>query len=344
MSSNLKIWTGLLVIVAGVAYWVSQKPAQNISEQQALIEAWQQEGTAVNDIDQVVLSQADKQVVLSKTGDAWQLNDGFYAAPDHLIKLIRSLQAAQIIEAKTANPEKHAQLELADSDVLVSLFSDKQLQQAFYIGKQSSSGLTFVRRKDEDQTYAVSGLSKVSVNADNWRLKTVLDVAAEDVQSVSFLPADGEAVSAMRNPEDGDIQLTSMPDGFQLKSDAYLEQLFNGLTRLTIDEAITADSWPVEVDDVEDVTEIPIQLTAKYKLNTGESIQLTIYHQNEAYFMTIESKSYPQYNDWVMKIAEYKFKALNRQLSEFIEPVTAEQIEEAIQPESVQPASENNDG
>ena len=321
MLNNMKVLIGLLILIAGLAYWVTQNQPGDISQQpQPLIPAWQQDDAQISAVDKVALSQGGEQLVLTRVNDTWRLNNGFYASIDPLFKLMQSLKAAEIVEVKTANPERHAQLELADDDLKVSLSQAGELKYAIHVGKQSSAGLTFVRLEGEDQTYTVKGLDAISFNADNWALKTVLDVPAEQVMAVTLKPTIGEPIKVNRAPEGGVLQLVDMPQGYQLKANAYLDQLAAGLSRLMIDEAVPAESWPETSDDV---TEVPMLLTANYQLSSGQDVNMAVHQQGDEYFMTIDSVLYPQYADWVLKIAAYKFKALNRQLSEFIEPITA---------------------
>lgn len=321
MLNNMKVLIGLLILIAGLAYWVSVSQNQLVTTYQPLIPAWQQGDEPINAIDQVSLTKGSEQLVLTKNSDNWLINGGFYAAIEPLFDLMQALKSAEIIEAKTANPEKHAQLELAEGDLKVSLFQDGALKHAFYIGKQSTAGLTFVRLVDEDQTYTVKGLAPISFDADKWSLKTVVDVAAEAVNEVTIKPAQGDTIKVIRNTENAALQLADMPNGFKLKPNAYLDQLVGGLSRLMIDEALPAESSPLATAEGETV---PLLLSANYLLASGETVNLAVYQQGESYLMTIDSDLYPQYDGWVMKIASYKFNALNRELTEFIEPVGTE--------------------
>ncbi len=320
MLSNMKTLVGLLLVIAGLAYWITRNSSEDDYQPQPLVPSWQNNDAQISAIDKIILTQSEEQLVLTKTADIWNLNDGFYVSIDPLFKLIQSLKSAEIIEAKTANSAKHAQLELADDDLLVNLYQADQLKLAIHIGKKTSSDLTFVRRANEDQTYTVKGLGPISISADNWALKTVLDIAPEDVGTITIKPGEGEMIAIKRNLENGVLQLNAIPDGFQLQANVDLNQLAGGLSRLIIDEAIPAESWSA----VSDVTETPAQLSAVYQLNSGAEINLDVYQQDDAYFLIIDSAEYPQYEGWVMKIAEYKFKALNRQLSDFIEPILSE--------------------
>ncbi len=322
MSSNTKILIVLLITIGALAFWVVQNRNDFDSQQtQPLIPEWQNNDEPVSQVDQIKLAQNGEELVLYKQLNGWQLNGGFYASIEPLFKLIQSLKAAEIIELKTANPEKHAQLELSASHLVVSLFQGSELKQAFHIGKRTTAGLTFVRRVGDDQTFTVEGLEPISFSADNWALKTVLDVAANDVQMVTIKPSEGDMIQIMRSPENLSFELQNIPVGYQLKVTASLNQLANGLSRFIIDEAITAESQPELFGED---TEMPTQLTATYQLTSGVAIDINVYQQADTYVLTIDSDAYPHYQGWVMKIPEYKFSALNRQLSEFIELIPAE--------------------
>lgn len=327
MLNDTKVWVGILIVVTGLAYWVlSDKQNHPKSEQHHLIPSFHQDEGSIDHIDQVILSQGETQLVLTRTDNSWYLDGGFYAAVDPLYKLLRAIRTAEIHEIKTANPEKHAQLNLADNDLLVSLYQGNELLHSIYIGKQSASGLTFVRRQGEEQTYLVKGLSPVSVNINQWRLKTVLDIPAAEVSAVNLKPVDGEQIHMTRNTETGSWQLMDIPGGYQLNPDAYLDQLAGGLSRLDIDNAEPVESW---LNEDQKLSEVPAQLSITYQLNSGDEIMIVVYHLNDAYYLTIEADQYPQYQGWVMTVAEYKFKALNRQLLEFIEPIKAQTIEDS---------------
>lgn len=326
MLNNMKILMGLLIVIAGLAYWVLlDNNHGEIEQKQALIPSWQDNDELINAIDHVVLSKNGETISLMKTADNWQVNDGFYASIEPLFTLLQALKNAEIIEAKTANPENHAQVELAENDLLVKLYSGGELQHALHLGKQTTSGLTFVRMADENQTYAVQGIQAVSFSQDSWLLKTVLDYAANDIIAVELTPVSGDKVMIHRDPESGSWSLDNLPADFQLQANVNLNEMAGGLSRLMIDQAL-----PAEVDSEN------LKLSANYQLLNGIEIDINVYQQDEQYYMTIDSAHYPHYKGWMMQIAEYKFNALNRQLSDLIEPAVAldenaEQVEAIVE-------------
>jgi len=321
MLNSMKVLIGVLIVVGGLAYWVASNNHNDNVQSKPLLPSWQANDALINAIDQITLSQDEEKVTLIKTAEVWQIENGFYASMEPLFELIQSLKNAQIIEAKTANPARHEQLELAAGDLRVNLYQTGELKHALYIGKKTTAGLTFVRHADNDQTYTASGLNAISLSPDSWKMKTVLDIDADEVQAASIKPTESEMVAVRRNVNSGELEITDIPEGFQLQESAVLDQLAGGLSRLMIDEALTVESW--SKDDLDKAGRV-VKLSAMYELKSGTEVNIDVYQQDDAYYLTIDSNYYPQYKGWVMKIAEYKFKAMNRKLSEFIEPISSE--------------------
>ncbi len=327
MLNNTKILIGILIVIGALTYWVVQN-SNDLEHQQTqpLIPEWQKNDELINEVDQIKLTQNGEELVLLKQNKGWQLNGGFYASIEPLFKLIQSLKSAKIIEAKTANPDKHEQLQLAENNLVVSLYQGSDLKQALHIGKRSTAGLTFVRRVGDEQTFTVNGLEPISFSVDSWAMKTILDVAANEIQMITIKPSEGELIQVTRGLENASFQLENIPEGYQLNATASLNQLANGLSRFMIDEAIPVESWPETIDEI---TEVPANLTATYQMTSGQTISMDVYQQEEDFVLTIESNEHPHYQGWFFKIPEYKYNALNRKMSEFIELIPAE-VEESI--------------
>lgn len=324
MFNHMKSLLGLLIVLAGLAYWVTQKDPATSQVHQALVPSWQADSSQLSAVDQVVLIKSGETINLLKSDEGWILNDGFYATVEPLYELLQGINRAVIMEAKTANPDNHDLLELSAQDLVVKLSVAGQQVLALNIGKTTAAGHTFVRFSDEDQTYTVSGLNPVGYNSENWKLKTVLDIDANEIQAVKLKPQTADSISVVRDLDSGDWQLENMPEAHQLKANAYLDQLSSALSRFIVDDALAR-----ETDTLDEV------MLSQYVLNNGDVITLQVYQGGEDYFITIDSDAYPQYQDWMMKIAEYKFTSLNRSLAEFIEPIsTIDSAGESQSPDS----------
>lgn len=315
MINKSKALFGILILVAGFAWFViNQQQTGEQPPMSALMPAWQNNPELINEVTRVELRQHGEQLTIDKHQQHWVLNDGFFVNMESLSSLFQSLQVAITVEAKTANPDNHERLDLGDDDLTVSLYQGDQLVKAIHLGKTSTAGHRFVRFAGEAQTYLVQGLQPVTFNEDSWTLKTVLDIPASDIQSIRIQPQDGEAFTVSKTPEGGQWMLNEIPDGQQLKDSANLDVLSQGLTRLMIDSA--------EPSDADDLTPV---VTLTYQLVNGSDVQLGVYQQDEAHYVRISGDTWAHYNPWLMRIAAYKFDALNQSLDQFIEPVAAEE-------------------
>ena len=155
MLSNMKSLLGILIILAGLAYWATQQGKDNQVTPDALMPSWQNDSSVLAGIDQVILSKDDEKIKLTKQNGHWVLNDGFYASIDPLFKLLQGLKSAAILEVKTANPDNHGRLELAANDLKVTILSSAQVLADIHLGKTTNTGQTFVRWAGDDQSLSL---------------------------------------------------------------------------------------------------------------------------------------------------------------------------------------------
>lgn len=316
MLNNSKILLGLLIVAGGLAYYVSQSDSNKAIKTQHLMPAWQNNNAAVEAVTEVKIKQGEETIEIKKVGNNWLLNNGFYVNLTPLSELLQSLQSAEIIEAKTANPENFKQLSLADDDLNVAVYQGENLISHFHLGKSSNSGMTFVRKAGEKQSYLVKNLKPVVFNVSNWQLKTLLDIPANEVIGIEFLPSEGESFKVQRNVDDMSLVVVDMPADYQLIDVAQLSSLAAGLSRLMIDDAL-----PVNL------TEKTLKQTNHYELMDNSKVTINLYQQEEDYYLTIDGENYTKYQGWMMKLAAYKFNALIKQASDVIEPISTTEPE-----------------
>ena len=314
MLNNSKILLGLLIVAGGLAYYVSQSDSN-----QHLMPTWQSDNTAVEAVTEVKIKQGEEVIEIKKVGSNWLLNSGFYVNLTPLSELFQSLQSAEIVEAKTANPENFKQLSLADDDLNVAVYQGENLISHFHLGKSSNSAMTFVRKAGDNQSYLVKNFKPVVFNVSNWQLKTLLDIPASDVIGIEFLPSEGESCKVQRNADDLSLVVTDMPADYQLIDVAQLNNLAAGLSRLMVDDAL-----PVNL------TEKTLKQTNHYELKDNSKVTVNLYQQEEDYYLTIDGENYVKYQGWMMKLAAYKFNALVKQAADVIEPVSTTESEDTI--------------
>jgi hypothetical protein len=320
MLNNFKVLLGLLIVIAGFAYYVTQSGNNQSGLPKYLIPEWQDNNDEIAGISHVKLSKAGETIDVKKVDETWYINDGFFANLSPLSELFQSLKNAEILEAKTKNPDNHGQLDLGDDGLKVTLFIGNDLFKDIHIGKRTSSGVVFVRNADEDQTYVVKNLAPPTFNENSWLLTTVVDFPANDVVSITFEPVEGDSFTIERDNENLSLQLVDMPESHQLKDVSELNNIAAGLTRLMIDEAIPID-----------LTDKTLKSTNTYKLADGSTVVLKLFEQGEDYYITLSGDKLSRFEPWMMKIASYKFTALNKKLSDMIEPITEVNAGESVE-------------
>jgi len=324
MLNNFKVLLGILIVIAGFAYYVTQSGEHPSEISKHLIPDWQDNSEAIAQVTQVSLSKAGETIDLKKSDGHWYVNDGFFANLSPLSELFQSLKNAEITEAKTKNPDNHEQLELADDGLKVSIYNGEKLLQEIHIGKRTNAGTVFVRKAGENQTYTVKGLSPPTFNENSWLLTTVTDYSANDIVKMKFEPADGDSFVIERDSENLSLQLLDIPETHQLKNINELNVLAAGLSRLMVDEAMPVD-----------LTDKVLQSTNTYDLSDGSVVVIKLYQQDEDYYLTLAGDKMQRFESWMMKIASYKFSALNKKMDDLIEP-KPEAAEDAATEESAE--------
>ncbi len=354
MISNLKVLLPVLLVLALASYWVvnREEAAQPESaDHEWLLPALRDDINGVNRID---LLDGDATVVLLREQGQWRLDDaaGFYADREKVAALLLNLRGARYLEKKTANAENHARLGLDESAVQVRVTWPDKSPVAVLIGNRSSNGLgTFVRHSDQAQTWLVSDLNAIQVNASQWRMNKIIDVGSDLVQAVHVL-RDGETalVFSKSDPGQSDFVLENMPDGLQLKTGPGADQLANGLRNFIVDSAV-----PQAMDDLQPVVQL------RYDLYSGASHLLDVYRDAEGtHFVTLATAGSAQlasqggatdsastapvdrdYTGWMFAIPEYKFNALNKTIADFTEPAQTPEITPDTDEETAEDAVDN---
>ncbi len=313
----MKFLVGLLVVVAGVAYYVTNTDSGSEGDARYLMPNWHDSTADLAAISQVQLAKDGELISVVKEQGYWIIEGGFLANTEPLSELIQSFQTAEIVEVKTANPKNHQQLELSGSDLKVSFYEGDKILGEVHVGKRSNSGTVFVRKATENQTYSVSGIKDISFNQDSWQLKTVLDYPADSVESVEFAHTSGESFSINRDEDGLNFSMSEeIPEGYQLKPDVQLNDLATGLARLMIDEAVMLD-----------LSELQLHATNSYLLKNGSVVVLKSYQNDEDYFITVDSDSHAHLAPWLLKVAAYKFNALTKNMDDLIEPISVTSTE-----------------
>lgn len=146
---------------------------------------------------------ATPSVTLHKSGDVWTVAEraDYPADIGKLRKLLLSLGDAKIIEEKTSDPQRFADIGVDDPapgaagvEVTVTTPKDKR---ALIVGKSVGGG-NFVRRPSQPKSYSVEPGMSVDADPHYWIDAHLLNVEAAQIQELDVKPVGGPGYAIHR--------------------------------------------------------------------------------------------------------------------------------------------------
>ncbi len=141
-----------------------------------------------------------EKIVLKKSGDTWLVDSwaGLPADVSRLTTLIGGLQENKIAAFITKNADRAAALNLGTSTLTLKDAAGTVLS-VLEIGDSAKNGGTYVRLKDDPNSYASEQSLYVDTSKDSYARKQILEVEEKDVSSLALTPAGGgKTITATR--------------------------------------------------------------------------------------------------------------------------------------------------
>lgn len=329
MQSNLKFLIGLVILLAGISYFILNQESNHLSENQMLVQELKGQ---INDIDEIHISKNDSHLTFNKNSGIWTLAelDNYFADINKIANLLMELRNMNLKSKKTSKPENYANLSLADSgdNSAIRVLLKQQGQQVadLYLGKKAKKiNATYVRKGTDKQTWLASGAVNIELDSSSWIVKTILNIEANQLRSIEFDFNDQQqdyAVSKI-TPADKDFLMTDLADNKQAKSD--LNSLANGLVNLTIENPIKINSLNLETD---------LKASITYTLFNGNIYILLVYSKEDKNYLSIKLSDKHEYADfekqlthWLFEIPSYKYQALTKKIEDLIEEKPVEALD-----------------
>ncbi len=283
------------LIALGIAWWAARgmQPHDRTGTTDRL---FPELAAVINDVTKITLTGAGNQnlVTLERGDTAWGVADraGYPADWDKVRRLLADFAEATIVEPKTAIAERYAKLGVEDiaaedaGGVLVTLGAESgEAGPALIVGEANNAGTgRYVRRPDEAQSYAVTGLFEAPKQVTDWLDKKVLDIPASRIEEVLIRHAGGELVHARRQADDKtNFELINLPAGRELSSQWAVNALPNSLTNVLIDDVQPRSGNPDFAADV----------TVLFVTAEGLNVELALDKQDEAYWLAIDANAEP---------------------------------------------------
>ena len=211
----------------------------------------------------------DEVVVLEKVASGeWILPDyhGFKADFSKLETITKNLLQADVTRFVTRNPERIERLELGKNRIVVGKAEGDPLW-ILEIGKRGSSGGTFVRVDEGEDTYLASLTVFIDSTLRNWPDKKLLPFTADDVSGTSVeFPGTGGTLAFKRTSATEAFVLTE-PREDKMANDEELKQLLNSLVNARFLDV-------KELDDPDAADARDHARTLEFKLFNGDSYSL----------------------------------------------------------------------
>jgi hypothetical protein len=208
----------------------------------------------INDVSAIRIVQAGDQplLTLARSGDGWTVaeRDGYPANAGKVRTALLNLAQSKVVEGKTANPERYAQLGVEDVEgdaatgVRIELTGEGMPSTALIIGNyagQQGEG-TYVRRPGEAQSLMAAGNLVPERQVGQWLRRELTDIGSSRIQQVELVRGEGRPLRVFKDsPDDANYQVADLPRGRALQSEVVANGLGSTLSGLTLDDVARAD-------------------------------------------------------------------------------------------------------
>ena len=234
----------LTFVVAGLVLMVPGKTSKESGIEQTVLLP----GAAaqVNDIDWLRLTSGGKVTVttLKREGSVWVVEEAsaYRADWERLKTLLTGLSQAEVVEAKTANPDYYPRLGVEDvsapaaAGVMIEFSAGSGLP-ALIIGKsaQGRDG-QYARLRDATASALLDRRIEVSAKQSDWLDKTIVDISDAEVVEIEIKHPDGESIKALKySADDENFKLQDIPEGMEIKSEWTVNTLAGAMAALSLE-------------------------------------------------------------------------------------------------------------
>ena len=252
-AKTFRLLVGVAVLALIAAVWISMgnHPVSEESETPNAV-LFPHLRDQVNDVVSIALGGGSNKpfVTLKRANDGWQVAErsGYAADIGKLRGFLLKLADATVIETKTANPQRYAELGVEDTaaadakGVLVTLAGVKDpVKLVVGVFNGGGGGGTFVRRNGEAQSLLAKGNLLAEKDPAAWITHDLANVDAERIKQVSITGIDGKVLRVYKDTtSDANFRIADVPKGREPASEYVANSLGSGLSNLRIDDVAAA--------------------------------------------------------------------------------------------------------
>ena len=239
----------------------------------------------INDVQSIVVDAPGAESVHVAVEDGvWTVAEkgGYPASLAKIREVLLAIADAQILEQKTANPERYASLGVRDPEVPDSAgrritLSGAGVDLALIIGNQNQTTNRYVRIAGEAQSLLIDADPKLPDAAAGWLQTDLLDIDGAEVRSVEIRHADDEAIRLSKTTaDDTNFVVADIPEGRELS----YATVANGIGSALADLAL---------EDVRRSAEGDVLSTTIYDTFDGRRIALSALRDGETTWIAVQA-------------------------------------------------------
>jgi len=211
----------------------------------------------IESVNYISIKGYNDSINLTRKNDIWGIDefDGYPALPEKIKSAVLGAADLKINASKTALPRLYHRLgvegpEVEDTASLLLTLSDSNQNKIIevIVGKprlsssaKNTSGL-YVREPEKEKSYLVDGVLDISAIKTDWIKRSLFDIPAEAVKSVSVSHADGDSYTLYKNEKGQEyFELEDMPNNQELASELIINRFGTILQDLQISGARLLD-------------------------------------------------------------------------------------------------------
>jgi hypothetical protein len=248
-----------VVIVAAVVSSISRSPTTGISRELLFPEL----ADAINEVAEIAVMSNDGTLTIARRDDAWLIReaDDYQADFSKIRQAVINVAELEVIEAKTANPDRYATLGVEDpgtqdssSRLLTLKNSTGEVLASLIVGKSRMSSAPgdkpghYARLPDQGQALLVGGELSAGHDVADWIDQALLNIAPERISEITIEHADGSRVELELDNETENLALVNLPEGKEAKAPVVLNRMKHILEKLRIANVMRGDSENLQAD------------------------------------------------------------------------------------------------
>lgn len=207
---RLLLIAGALAVIAGVTIGIEMRGARPDLASGPVVPGLSE---SISGAQRIIITSAEASYRIERTERGWAMRDrGDYPVlGGRLAQLTDGLESLRFTRRMTSDPTKHARLGVEDPrqggrGILVQIEDGRGAFLVNLILGVETSGL-YVRRPDEDQTWAAEGELPPLRDVAAWLDLAPLNLPAGQIARVEVMPASGPAYVLTRDAPDGGFTL-----------------------------------------------------------------------------------------------------------------------------------------